>query len=321
VLYRSHFHALELQLELTRRNIPFTITSGIRFFEQAHIKDVTAFIKLLNNPADEISFKRMVRLLAGIGNKGADKLWSCFETNLRDTPEETKSRIATVLQRCVFAVPKKAAVAWAQLTATFAQIEAEDIRHKPAEVIRLLVEALYEDYAEENFANYSIRLDELEQLANYAQGFTDTNEFLTQLALLSNLEADDEKPRTEDDDETLKLTTIHQAKGLEFTVVFLIMLCDGMFPSARSIENEDAIEEERRLFYVGITRAKRELYLSYPVIRVTQGYGNNAFQQQSRFLKELPPELLDSWSIRQSNPWSARLDFPSSTAPDEEEPF
>src|SRR4029077_8889107 len=79
VLYRSHFHALELQLELTKQRIPFTITSGIRFFEQAHIKDVTAYLKLILNPRDELSFKRLVQLLPGIGGKGADKLWSTYD--------------------------------------------------------------------------------------------------------------------------------------------------------------------------------------------------------------------------------------------------
>jgi DNA helicase-2/ATP-dependent DNA helicase PcrA len=321
VLYRSHFHALELQLELTRRNIPFTITSGIRFFEQAHIKDVAAFIKLLHNPADEISFKRLVKLLPGIGNKGADKLWLCFEPALRSVAPGSGPLIAIALQSCAKIVPKKAAVAWAQFSTTFAQIEAEEVRNKPAEVIQHVVEAVYEDYAEETFANYALRMDEIEQLGNYARGFTDTNEFLTQLALLSNLEAEEDKPRQEDD-EALKLTTIHQAKGLEFTAVFLIMLCDGMFPSGRSIENDDAIEEERRLFYVGITRAKKELYLSYPIMRVTQGYGGDAFQQQSRFLKELPPELLDSWNIRQNNPWSARpADMAHEASDEEENPF
>src|SRR3954453_19894227 len=78
VLYRSHFHALELQLELVRRNIPFSITSGIRFFEQAHIKDVTAYLKLVTNPRDELSFKRLAQLLPGIGAKGAEKLWGRF---------------------------------------------------------------------------------------------------------------------------------------------------------------------------------------------------------------------------------------------------
>src|SRR5207302_10015434 len=93
VLYRSHFHALELQLELTKRNIPFSITSGIRFFEQAHLKDVTAYLKLVTNPRDELSFKRIVQLLPGIGGKGADKLWKVFtEHGTRNTgPGEVQS--------------------------------------------------------------------------------------------------------------------------------------------------------------------------------------------------------------------------------------
>ena len=300
VLYRSHFHALELQLELTRRNIPFTITSGIRFFEQAHIKDVSAFIKLLSNPTDEISFKRLVRMLPGIGGKSADKLWASFDEAFRALPPDQKTPIALALQTCSKSVPKKATVAWAQFLATFSQIEAEEIRNHPARVIRLVLEAIYEDYAEENFANYYVRLEELEQLANFAEGFADTQEFLTQLALLSNLEAEDDKPRNRDD-ESMRLSTIHQAKGLEFEAVFVIMLCDGMFPSGRSIERDEALEEERRLFYVAITRAKSELYLSYPMIRMTQGYSGDIMQQPSRFLGELPPELLESWNLRASH--------------------
>src|SRR4029078_10390370 len=221
VLYRSHFHAMELQIELPRRNIPFTITSGIRFFEQAHIKDISAYLKLLNNPSDELSFKRLVRLLSGVVAKSADKLWSNFDSAFRTRNAQDKHPIATALQSCANSVPKKAAVGWAQFAATFAQIEAEDIRQKPAKVLRLVLEAIYEEYAEENFANYSIRLEDIDQLMNVASQYTDTNGFLTQLALLSNVEAEQDRPR-EEEEETLKLTTVHQAKGLEFEVVFLI---------------------------------------------------------------------------------------------------
>ena len=308
VLYRSHFHALELQLELTRRNIPFTITSGIRFFEQAHIKDVAAFIKLLSNPADEISFKRLVRLLPGIGGKSADKLWLAFDEAFRGFPADQPTPIAHALQAASKSVPKKAAVAWAQFLATFSQLEADDVRTDPARVIRLVLEAIYEDYAEDNFANYRIRLEELDQLANFAQTFADTQEFLTQLALLSNLEAEDDKVRSKDD-ETIKLSTIHQAKGLEFEAVFVIMLCDGLFPSGRSIDREESLEEERRLFYVAITRAKSELYLSYPMMRMTQGYSGDMMQQPSRFLGELPPELLESWNLRPQDPFASQDPF------------
>src|SRR5207253_653021 len=116
------------------------------------------------------------------------------------------------------------------------------------------------------------RLEDLEQVANFAHQFPNTEEFLTQLSLLTNLEAEDE-PVASRDDERVKLSTIHQAKGLEFDVVFIIMLCDGLFPSARSLDSPEDEEEERRLFYVAITRARNELYLSYPLLRFTGGYG------------------------------------------------
>jgi DNA helicase-2/ATP-dependent DNA helicase PcrA len=297
VLYRSHFHALELQLELTRRNIPFSITSGIRFFEQAHIKDVAAHLKLAMNPHDELSFKRLVQMLPGIGGKGAEKLWRAFAEKARAPKADIERPLAAALQACLSAAPKKAEKAWTQFAITVSQLEVEPVRSQPSEMIRIVVEAGYEDYLKETYANYRNRLEDLEQLASFARTFRSTEEFLTQLSLLTNVEADQERVATKDD-EQLRLSTIHQAKGLEFDVVFVIMLCDGLFPSARSIESVEGEEEERRLFYVAITRARDELYLSYPLIRATQGYGADAMQQPSRFLKEIPPELIDEWQLR-----------------------
>jgi DNA helicase-2/ATP-dependent DNA helicase PcrA len=298
VLYRSHFHALELQLELTRRNIPFSITSGIRFFEQAHIKDVTAYLKLVTNPRDELSFKRLVLLLPGVGGKGADKLWQSYCAESRNTQHAIRSAIATALQGCAQSVPKKATLAWAQFATTISQLEAPDVRVSAAKMIPLVIEAGYDDYLKENFANYRTRLDDLKQLAIFAQQFNTVEDFLTQMALLTNVEAEDEQQSQNRDDEKIRLSTIHQAKGLEFDVVFSIMLCDGLFPSARSAETEEGLEEERRLFYVTITRAKNELYLCYPLLRA--GYGNTGItiQQPSRFLEEIPKECVDEWNLR-----------------------
>lgn len=167
-------------------------------------------------------------------------------------------------------------------------------------MIQLVIEAGYDDYLKENYANYRSRLDDLQQLAIFAQQFESVEEFLTQMALLTNVEAEEDQPAGRDD-ERMRLSTIHQAKGLEFDVVFIIMLCDGLFPSARSIEgdeDDEALEEERRLFYVAITRARNELYLSYPLIRA--GYGNSGatMQQPSRFLEEIPKALVDEWNLR-----------------------
>jgi DNA helicase-2/ATP-dependent DNA helicase PcrA len=312
VLYRSHFHALELQLELTKRQIPFSITSGIRFFEQAHIKDATAFLKFVSNPRDEISFKRLAMLLPGIGAKGADKLFQIFQSRSRgdetkieignqsETPHVVSYKIATALQSCAKAIPKKATLSWAQFTATIAQLEDETVRKSAAKMLRLVIDAGYDDYLKETYDNYARRIEELQQLAEFAFQFGSVEEFLTQLALLTNVEAEGDK--SENDSGKIRLSTIHQAKGLEFEIVFVIMLCDGMFPSARSMESNEGEEEERRLFYVAITRAKNELYLSYPLIRGGYGNsGNDAFQSPSRFLAEIPGDLLNQWNLKPSN--------------------
>ena len=124
---------------------------------------------------------------------------------------------------------------------------------------------------------------------------------LSQLALLTNFEAEAEQPAAADT-EQLRLSTIHQAKGLEFDHVFIIMLCDGLFPSARSLDTADGEEEERRLFYVAITRARNELYLTYPLVRAMAG-GGDAMQQPSRFLAEIPKDLLDEWHLQTNLPY------------------
>jgi DNA helicase-2/ATP-dependent DNA helicase PcrA len=299
VLYRSHFHALELQLELTRRNIPFSITSGVRFFEQAHIKDVTAHLKWLANPRDEQAFKRIVLMLPGVGGKTALKLWQQFLD-----AHETGRPLAATLQNCT-AVPKKAKVAWAQLAATISQLETDPVAGDAGQMIGLILEAGYQDYLEANYDKAAPRLDDLEQLAIFARQYDSLETFLAELALLTNVEAEQERSANEDD-EKLRLTTIHQAKGLEFKVVFVIMLCDGLFPSHRSLDSLEGEEEERRLFYVAITRAMDELYLSYPMLRtVASSSRENMMQQASRFLGELPRELLDEWNLQSFNPYGA----------------
>ena len=322
VLYRSHFHAMELQLELTRRRIPFLITSGLRFFEQAHVKDVAAYIKLVSNPYDELAFKRLVKMLPGVGPKGADKLWQEYRGALevesaflppprrtvpvadvdggdqvRTTPDSLTLKVSTLLSAVSGKVPKKAMVGWAHWATTIAGAEKPPIRQSPATMIRHVLKSDYIAYAEATFENARTRLEDLEQLADFAEQFSDTTEFLAQLALQTNLEAEASTSDAPLDEDRLRLSTIHQAKGLEFGTVFVIMLCDGLFPSAWSLDELEGLEEERRLFYVAVTRAKDELYLSYPLLRYTHGAGA-ALQQPSRFLGEFPADLVEEWNLR-----------------------
>src|SRR5437867_2694825 len=292
VLYRAHYHAIELQLELSRRGIPYQITSGIRFFEQAHIKDVTAFIRFVANPRDEVAFKRMVKLLPGIGNRSAENLWNVWDRSLTERGEITAWG-ERLLAMNVSARSKKA---WEQLAHTLDEIAPGGQPNPPSEMITSVVEAIYDDYAKVNFTNYELRREDLNQLAEFARQFKDVHEFLAQLALISNVDAEAAPAQTRDK-EAVNLSTVHQAKGLEFHTVFVIWLTNGMFPSSRSLDTREVLEEERRLFYVAITRARDELYLTYPQRRLSGGYGD-VFQRPSRFLQEIPNNLVEDWHVR-----------------------
>jgi len=315
VLYRAHYHAVELQLEFSRRGIPYQITSGIRFFEQAHIKDVASFIRFVANPRDEVAFKRMVRLLPGIGGKIAENLWSGWEKSLDSVPvaavtdrgpgsptRATKAAAAgdhgySIGERLLkLNVSTRSRKMWEQLAQTLDEIAPNGKPNPPSAMIVSVVEAIYDDYAKANFTNYELRREDLNQLASFARQFSDAQEFLSQLALISNVDAEP-APNAAPDNEAVNLSSVHQAKGLEFHTVFVIWLTDGMFPSSRSLETRDAIEEERRLFYVAITRARDELYLTYPHMRLNAGFGD-VFQRPSRFLKEIPNELLEDWEVQ-----------------------
>ena len=291
VLYRAHYHAVELQLELSRRGIPYQITSGVRFFEQAHIKDVAAFIRFVANPRDEVAFKRMVRLLPGVGNKSADSIWRDWEKGLQANGE-INNWGERLRQLSIGARSKKS---WEQLAYTLDEVAPGGVPAAPSEMITSIVEAIYDDYAKANFTNYELRREDLNQLAAFARQFKDVNEFLSQLALISNVDAE-AVPNQAGETEAVNLSSVHQAKGLEYHTVFVIWLTDGMFPSARSLETREAIEEERRLFYVAITRARDELYLTYPQMRLNAGYGD-MFQRPSRFLQEIPTQLVEDWQV------------------------
>ncbi|MCS7063052.1 MAG: UvrD-helicase domain-containing protein [Methylacidiphilales bacterium] len=283
VLYRSHFHAMELQLELTRARIPFQITSGLRFFEQMHIKDVAAFLKLAVNRSDELSFHRVAKMMPGIGEKSARRMWKSFVEGKPLNQMPATARSATSLQL------------WHELDLA---LQSPELRDKPAEQIKLIVERFYRDYIQLREADYMTRLEDLVQLQSFAEQFQSTTEFLAQMALLTN--GDENAAGYSDDGRRVRLSTIHQAKGLEWNTVFIIMLCDGLFPSAKSLEQPETLEEERRLFYVAITRARRELYLIYPMMR---SMGSNHFelwQKPSRFLEEIPPHLIETITLRRA---------------------
>lgn len=311
VLYRSHFHAMELQLQLTKLQIPFVLTSGIRFFEQAHIKDLTSYLKLVANPNDETAFRRIVLMMPGIGPRIADKLWSAYRNELRgatasaapagtgpatnpagDHPGQPSRSDPVAALRAIHAtVPSKTQKQWADLVRLTEQLHHPELISNPAEMINVILESGFDAYLRATYANYNQRRDDIDQLMVFAEQAENLEAFLSQLALLTNLEAE-EHPAATTATDALRLSTVHQAKGLEFEAVFLIMLADGLFPNARALDAPAGEEEERRLFYVGITRAKTHLFLCYPEMRPTHGGAGADLLKPSRFLHEIPRQLV-----------------------------
>jgi len=286
VLYRAHFHSMELQMEMTRRQMPFELLSGLRFFEQAHVKDVAAFLKFALNPKDELAFKRISSLMPGVGERTGDKLWQKLTGGAEFASLEP---------------PTKAVAQWKQWVETQRQISAPELRGRASEQIQIVIDAIYEDYMKVKFPNFQSRLEDLGQLRAFAQNFERTEDFLAQLALMTNVDGGPRQERAAFNQPCVRLSTIHQAKGLEWKVVFVIMLCDGMFPAARSVETLEGEEEERRLFYVAVTRACDELYLTYPLTRATASF-DDRWQEPSRFITNFPRGLVNEWKIKAAPP-------------------
>jgi len=298
IIYRAHFHSLEIQMELTNRGIPFQITSGLRFFEQAHVKDVAAFMKWITNRQDEVSFLRVARLVPGIGNASAAKLWQEWSQSPAAQTDLSKAAFSNAIHG--LKPPKKGADTWEQFAWTIEELlDAEGTPLSPSLMIRSIVEGVYQDYMKAKFDNFESRLQDLEQLSAFSERFADVTEFLSQLALLSGVDTENQPAQKTNEKDAVTLTTAHQAKGLEWKAVFAVWLADGMFPHSRAVEDGglEAVEEERRLFYVTVTRAKDELYLTYPVIW-HQARNGDVFQKPSRFIADLPSDLYETWNVR-----------------------
>ncbi len=283
VLYRAHFQAMELQLLLTRAGIPFLLTSGVRFFEQAHVKDVAALVRLVVNPSDELAFGRLMGLLPRVGPKTAAKIWNGIGQRF---PAPTPDALPVVRK----ALPAEAAKKWEPVEDTLLSLGVEDCRTQPQKLIERFITVFYEEYAAKTFENYESRVEDLNELARFAERFEDTRSLLSELALLTNLDAERGREEVENE-ERIRLSTVHQAKGLEWKVVFVLWMTDGMFPSARSLLDETGEAEERRLFYVATTRAKDELFFMAPQMNRGRD-GAPQYHSPSRFISELPRDLL-----------------------------
>ena len=284
VLYRAHYTSIEIQLALTRSQIPFCITSGVGVFEQLHVKDLLALLRMCIAPRDELSFMRIMELLPGVGPAGAAKIWRGMDKSFNAASFAARQELSTLL-------PSKAVAAWNDLDAAFEDAAEALAADRPGLAIPAFVDNFYAAHLRRQFGEDEAesRLEDLgeitSQIASHSGGLEG---FLAEVALMTNLDA---KSRAGGDADRLNLTTIHQAKGMEWPVVILPWLVEGVFPNARSIE-EGGIDEERRLFYVAVTRAKDRLYLMCPKMRKTAEGGIYGVDP-SQFLRDIPPDLVE----------------------------
>lgn len=289
VLYRAHFHAMDLQMELTRLSIPYQITSGIRFFEQAHIKDLVSQLKFSTNPNDTTSFYRFACLLPKMGPKTAEKIFQlATELSQKNNVTLVKAFENEILLK---KVPAAAKDDWLDMAYTLQDMSENVGKLSPKEITTIAIEGWYGTFLRNLYPNWRSRQDDLESLTGFAARFDSMQELLAQLVLLNSETSDRAVDMNED---AIRLTTIHQAKGLEFPVVFIIGLAESLFPSKRSLE-EDNLEEERRLFYVAVTRAQDELYLTFP--RLSMQGGPPALLSPSRFVKELSNNVYQALAV------------------------
>lgn len=293
ILYRAHYQAMDLQMELSRRNIDYQITSGVRFFEQAHIKDFTAQLRFASNPADVSAFARFTCLLPKVGPKTAERIHKFT----RERAEKLQQNFADVLvsEEVLKKVPADAKDEWPSLAETIRELVQALGEQSPTDVVQIALDGWYSSYIREIYPNWTERSDDLQSLISFAARYDTMEELLAQLVLLAS---ESNERSAEDLQNCMRLTTIHQAKGLEFPIVFVIGLADGTFPLKRTIDEGD-MEEERRLFYVAVTRAKEELYLTYPMLNQQ---GNSVMRlNPSRFVREVDSSLYETLRVPPSS--------------------
>jgi DNA helicase-2/ATP-dependent DNA helicase PcrA len=295
VLFRGSFQSQALEFELAKRDVPYDFRGGMKFFQRAHIKDVVAHLRIVANVRDELAWTRVLGMQPGVGSATAAKMVASFR------PYDSCDQLV------------RSAPSFSGKTGRAAEAVLSTLRNmlaspRPADMIRAVIAGGYRDYLEAEHSDFMERLDDLEQFALFAEPYDEVSRFLEEVTLTDDYGAGREEGGT-DDRERLVLSTIHQAKGLEWDAVFVMGLVDGKFPHQRALDEDGGLEEERRLFYVAATRARRRLFLTYPI---SGGDDTLMFSQPSQFIQELPDGLVEEVRLRAS---TSRLRGPGSPRP------
>ncbi len=275
VLFRAGYMSADLEIELTNRKIPFEKWGGLKFLEAAHVKDVLAFLRILENPRDEVSWYRLLLLLPGIGDATARAA--------------IDSMIAAAWESDAFgrySPPPRARAAHAALVSLLDGLRSGPVLDEAqvaADIAR--VRQLYDNILRERYDRVEPRLADLDQLQTIAAGYPDRATFLSALALEPPQATQDLPGGSQEENDCLILSTAHSAKGKEWDAVFVIWAVDGWFPSARCLNTEEETEEERRLMYVALTRARNYLSVTYPLNAYSSRRGADySLDQLCRFI-------------------------------------
>lgn len=283
VLFRSGHNSYDLEVELNRKGIPFVKYGGLKLSEAAHIKDVVAHLKVLENPRDVVAWNRVLQLLEGVGPKTAGRIITWLQAE--QTPDYS-------MDGGPFSSAYRASLKNLFSTLHVAKHSAKTLGEQLEHITQYYAPILRRVHSED----YPKRETDLEHLAVVASRFADRASLLDSLALdpidLTAVDVEEE----EKDEPPLVLSTIHSAKGLEFKTVFVIQALDGVLPSSYSVGDTEVLEEELRLLYVAITRAEDQLFLSYPMVQFRR-YEGQYFTKPSRFLEGIPEHVLEPCTL------------------------
>ncbi|HUI08723.1 MAG TPA: ATP-dependent helicase [Bacteroidota bacterium] len=287
VLFRSGYLSFDLEIELNKANIPFVKFGGFKFIETAHIKDMVAYLRVLENPRDAVAWNRILLLVDGVGPRTSEKVIE--DILARRSNVDGESRNLPAFWRGFSTYPEK-------LTDLFEALKEVSPSHiMPADKVQKLLE-YYEPVFKRRYDDFNKRRKDLEMFQQITERYRSLGTLLTDLALEPATESVTDITPPDADDEKLVLSTIHSAKGLEWHTVFVIYALEGRFPATRAAVSEEAMEEERRLMYVACTRAQQNLFITYP-INIYDRESGMVLSKPSRFIAGLPETLTDTWVI------------------------
>jgi len=305
LLYRAHYQSRAIEEALIQNSIPYKIIGGIQFYERKEIKDILAYLRLIANPFDRSSFFRIINCpTRGLGQKFEEQFYIAWNQNIFSGFTE----VANILLK----EKKLTTIKHESLKRFTAIFEKFDQQTKPSDAIeKIIAQSEYKQFLKESCekTEYEAREDNLKELVRATQfmeeqGIKTISEFLQEVALM---QASSHALGQEEQKEHVTLMTLHAAKGLEFDTIIIVGIEEGILPSARSLYDSDAVEEERRLFYVGMTRAKERLLLSYADYRYA--FGQASYQPASRFLQEIPENLQNKIDFTRANTTHINAEF------------